>query len=109
MKAASIMILASLTGCLSFAKKGVQQTPTNSMCLDSLILNLEYHGCKKVSMDKTVYGYNKIYCTEYENNSKDSEWITNKFYATSYGQRVPDDTKPICGDPFLILSKSEED
>ncbi len=96
-----------ILGCMA-QKNNIEFNPTNSMCLDSTVANMHHAGCHAVSIEKTIYGITKIYCYESQSDVK-SEWLDNEFYGIAFGTRVPDDVKPICTDPYLIMTTSEKD
>lgn len=101
-------LVFALTGCA--AKQGmVEFNPSNSMCLDATVVNLQAAGCKAVSVTNAVYGITKITCYEWDTNVLDADWINNEFYAIAFGTRVPDDVRPICTDPYLIMTMAEKD
>tara|TARA_B100000131_G_scaffold87767_1_gene84619 strand:+ start:1482 stop:1826 length:345 start_codon:yes stop_codon:yes gene_type:complete len=99
-----IMLLA---GC--FASKKIEFNPTNSMCLDSTVINMEAAGCKAVAVEKTIYGVTKLWCHETTSNPQESPWLTNEFFAIAFGTKLPMDVEPICTDPFLIMTSAEKD
>jgi len=80
------------------------------MCLDSVVANMHASGCRAVSVEKSVYGITRIYCHETENSYEhESSWINNEFFAIAFGTSVPEDVKPICTDPFVIMTTAEKD
>tara|TARA_B100000131_G_C18097931_1_gene604793 strand:- start:1380 stop:1700 length:321 start_codon:yes stop_codon:yes gene_type:complete len=97
-----------LTGCFG-SKHKVEFNPTNSMCLDSTVVNMQAAGCNAVLVEKTTYGITKLYCHDTKKNAEDSSWLTNEFYAIAFGSSIPVDVKPICTDPFLIMTTAEKD
>ena len=97
-----------LTGCMA-AKSSIDFNPTNSMCIDATVANIHAAGCHAVSVEKTVYGITKVYCHEPNNERAESEWISNDFFGIAFGTRIPDDVKPICTDPYLIMTTAERD
>ena len=100
----SIMLLA---GC--FASKQIEFNPSNSMCLDSTVVNMQAAGCNTVAVEKTIYGVTKLHCHEVSKNAQKSAWLKNEFYAIAFGTKIPEDVKPICTDPFLIMTTAEKD
>ena len=105
----TLIITLFLAGCA--AKSGhIEFNPTNSMCLDAVVANMHSVGCHAVSVEKSIYGITKIYCQETENSYEGaSSWIDNEFFAISFGTHVPEDVKPICTDPFVIMTTAEKD
>ena len=101
----SVMLLA---GCMA-AKSNIDFNPTNSMCLDSVVANIHAAGCNTVSVEKTVYGITKVYCHEPNDERAGSEWIRNDFYGIAFGTKIPEDVKPICTDPYLVMTTAERD
>tara|TARA_B110000196_G_C20526004_1_gene377710 strand:+ start:199 stop:519 length:321 start_codon:yes stop_codon:yes gene_type:complete len=97
-----------LIGCFA-SKNKIDFNPTNSMCLDSTVANMEAAGCNAVLVEKTIYGVTKLYCHEAKRNAGASSWLTNEFYAIAFGSSIPVDVKPICTDPFLIMTTAERD
>ncbi len=97
-----------LIGCMA-SKSNIEFNPTNSMCLDATIANIHSAGCHAVSVEKTIYGITKVYCYEPEAEASESEWIRNEFFGIAFGTKVPEDVKPICTDPYLIMTASEKD
>ena len=97
-----------LTGCMS-NKHTISFNPTNSMCLDSTVVNMEAAGCRTIAVEKTMYGISKLYCHEKSEEAEQSSWLTNEFYAIAFGSSIPVDVKPICSDPFLIMTTAEKD
>lgn len=96
------------TGCIA-SKSKISFNPTNSMCLDATVANIHAAGCYAVSVEKTIYGITKVYCHEYKGENSDSEWINNEFFGIAFGTKIPEDTRPICTDPYLIMTTSERD
>ena len=96
-----------MLGCFS-SKSNIDFNPTNSMCLDAAVANIHSAGCEAVSVEKTVYGITKVRCFDEELDSK-SEWINNEFYGIAFGTKIPDDVKPICTDPYLIMTTKEKE
>jgi len=90
------------------SKSAIDFNPTNSMCLDATVANMNLAGCDVVSVEKTIYGITKVYCYEAD-GAMDSEWINNEFFGISFGMKIPEDVKPICTDPFLIMTVAEKD
>ena len=78
------------------------------MCIDATVANMHAAGCKVVSIEKVIYGNAKITCYEAD-RSDGSAWINNDFFAISFGTQIPSDVKPICTDPFVILTTAEKD
>ena len=101
------MILLTLIACMA-GKDSINFNPTNSMCLDATVANMHSAGCKVVSVEKAVYGVTRVSCYEADYGF-DSQWITNDFIAIAFGTKIPDDVKPICTDPFLIMTTAEKD
>ena len=101
----SVMLLA---GCIA-SKSNIDFNPTNSMCVDATVANIHAAGCRAVSVEKTVYGVTKIYCYEPNNEVSESEWIRNEFFGVAFGTNIPDDVRPICTDPYLIMTTAEKD
>ena len=66
-----IIIPMLLTGCMA-TKNNISFNPTNSMCLDSTVANMELAGCRTVAVEKTMYGISRIYCYEIYKKKKDS-------------------------------------
>ena len=97
-----------LTGCFA-SKNRIDFNPTNSICLDSTVANMQAAGCNAVSVEKTIYGITKLYCHDKRSGAEDSAWLTNEFYAIAFGSMIPVDVKPICTDPFLIMTTAEMD
>ena len=93
-----------LFSCLS-SRTNINFNPTNSMCLDATVANMHSAGCDVVSVEKTIYGVSKISCYEY-NAENQSEWLSNDFYAIAFGSSIPEDARPICTDPFVIMTTS---
>tara|TARA_A100001011_G_C14262319_1_gene823028 strand:+ start:206 stop:511 length:306 start_codon:yes stop_codon:yes gene_type:complete len=101
------MIFLFLLSCIA-GKSSINFNPTDSMCLDATVANMHSAGCKVVSVEKTVYGVTRVYCYEADRGF-DSQWITHEFFAIAFGTKIPDDAKPICTDPFLIMTAAEKD
>jgi hypothetical protein len=99
------MLLLVMLSC-TLSKSNIDFNPTNSMCLDATVANIHSAGCKAVSVEKTMYGITKIYCYDRDDDSE-SEWINNDFLGIAFGTNIPDDAKPICTDPYLIMTTSE--
>lgn len=90
------------------SKSSIDFNPTDSMCLDATVANMHSAGCKVVSIEKTIYGVARVSCYE-ASDGLDSEWITNDFFAIAFGTKIPDEAKPICTDPFIIMTAKEKD
>jgi len=102
-----ILLFGILQGCASRTKIGFY--PANSMCMDSLFANMNYSGCKSVMVEKDMYGISKIYCENtHSENKSNSSWRRKEFYAIAFGTAMPNDVKPICTDPFIILTSKEK-
>ena len=107
-KSGSLFAVIFLTSCMA-PKSNIVFNPTNSMCVDATVANLHSAGCYAVSVEKTVYGMTKIYCAEYKGEESESEWINNEFFGIAFGTKIPEDTKPICTDPYLVMTTAEKD
>lgn len=103
-----ISMIALLAGCMA-AKSSIDFNPTNSMCLDATVANIHAAGCRAVSVEKTVYGITKVYCHEYKGDKIESEWINNEFFGIAFGTSIPQDVRPICTDPYLVMTTAEKD
>ena len=100
------MLLLMFISC--FASKGnIDFNPTDSMCLDATVANIQSAGCYEVLVEKTVYGVVKISCNEAKKNFE-SDWIKNSFYGIAFGTSIPNDVSPICTDPFMIMTMKAE-
>jgi|TARA_R110002020_G_scaffold67820_9_gene177956 hypothetical protein len=108
MRKLMLISVFTMLGCTTSTKK-ISFNPTNSMCLDSTVANMQAAGCNAVAVEKTLYGITRLYCHEKSNSAKDSAWLTNEFYAIAFGTSIPEDTKPICTDPFLVMTSAERD
>tara|TARA_Y100000034_G_C6861999_1_gene392439 strand:- start:937 stop:1269 length:333 start_codon:yes stop_codon:yes gene_type:complete len=97
-------VLLLLSGCIALKKNMVDYNPTNSMCLDSLVVNMQAEGCDVISIDKYLYGVNKITCKEHGEANAETSWLTKEFYTVAYGSTMPPNVIPICTDPFLLLT-----
>ena len=84
--------------------QSIEFNPTNSMCVDATVANMHSAGCVAVSVEKGEYGVTEIYCHEYAGPPTESTWIHNTFYGIAFGSRIPSDVRPICTDPFLIMT-----
>ena len=105
----SLIIILFLASCAS-KNRHIEFNPTDSMCLDAVVANIHSAGCHAVTVEKSVYGITKIYCQETENSYEgSSSWINNEFFAIAFGTHIPEDTKPICTDPFVIMTAAEKD
>ena len=104
-----LFFAALLTGCSFKSKNAITFNPTNSMCVDALVSNMQVAGCDVISFEKDIYGISKIYCQDYSGEFAESSWVSNEFFAVAFGTSVPPDTKPICTDPFIVLTSAERD
>ena len=103
-----ILMALFLTGCMANKKNMVGFNPTNSMCLDSLVVNIQAAGCKVLSIEKEIYGISKIQCLEHNKKDSDLSWLNEDFYAIAFGSTIPSNTIPICTDPFLVLTTTNK-
>tara|TARA_Y100000310_G_scaffold234515_1_gene237508 strand:+ start:1850 stop:2173 length:324 start_codon:yes stop_codon:yes gene_type:complete len=92
------------TGCIHAGQSVITFNPTNSMCIDSLVSNMQAAGCDVVSVEKSTYGIKTFSCHSFDDKDADSSWVKNEFYAIALGTAMPDNTTPICSDPFIVLS-----
>jgi hypothetical protein len=97
-----------MTGCMA-NKNMVGFNPSNSMCLDSLVVNIQSAGCEVVSVEKEIYGISRIKCLDHNEKETDSSWLTEEFYAIAFGTSIPDNTIPICTDPFIVLTATNKE
>ncbi len=102
-----LFLLVILSGCFS-KRNMIQFNPTDSMCVDATVANMHNSGCSVVSIEKTMYGMTRISCYEAA-SGPESSWITNEFFAIAFGTSIPEDVKPICTDPFVIVTTAERD
>lgn len=109
-----IILAILLSACFPHnTGRAITFNPTNSMCMDAVVANMHSSGCYVVSVEKSIYGVTTISCQEILSRDSiethESSWISNEFFAISFGTRVPDDVQPICTDPFVIMTTSEKD
>jgi hypothetical protein len=107
-----VFIAVIMTGC-SQKKNTITFNPTASMCIDSLIANMQIAGCDVISAEKATYGVSKISCISFDKKklgeASGSSYLQNDFFSISYGTKIPSDVKPICTDPFVLLATAERD
>jgi len=101
-------LVFAITGC---SKHNIDFNPSNSMCLDAVVANIHAAGCEAVSVEKATYGITKVRCYDIDivENETDSEWLRNEFYGIAFGTRIPPEVKPICTDPYMIMTTAERD
>tara|TARA_Y100001963_G_C6436339_1_gene289317 strand:- start:184 stop:519 length:336 start_codon:yes stop_codon:yes gene_type:complete len=103
-----ILLIPSSVGCATIrSNAGVNLT--SSMCLDALIVNIHKAGCKAVSVESSVDGITKIHCHKHNKYNSNSEFINNEFFGIAFGSDIPQDTVPICMDPYLAITTAERD
>lgn len=105
----NIFLTLLMSGCILTGKNMAHYNPTDSMCLDALVVNMQAEGCDVISIDKAIYGVSHIYCQQYDEQPTESSWINREFKAIAFGTSVPEDAQPICTDPFLIMTMVVDD
>jgi len=95
-----LFTLMILSGCATLKTAGKNFDPTNSICADGILVNIDHAGCRKIH-SRQVPGTStlKIHC---EVRKKLSPWTTNTFYLVPYYDRFSNsDAFPICSDPLV--------
>jgi len=95
-----LFTLMILSGCATLKTAGKNFDPTNSICADGILVNIDHAGCRKIH-SRRVPGTStlKIHC---EVRKKLSPWTTNTFYLVPYYDSYSNqDAFPICADPLI--------
>jgi len=100
MKNFFLFLILITAGCATMSVAGRGFDSTQSLCADGAIVNIDYHGCKKLHTFQ-VPGTNtlRVHC---EIRSEVNQWTSNTFYFIPKGDRFfRPDLFLICSDPMV--------
>jgi len=112
---ASLVLLCGCSVKLHYAGKNFE--PSQSMCVDSLLVNMDVAGC-----DTVYYGYSqsrgafKVRCVSFNEKLSDDEqvlreWTTYSFFVSPSFAPLPSESDliPICSDRNATIYFLDED
>ena len=88
------------SGCATLNTAGRDFDSTGSICADGILVNIDYHGCKKLHT-RQVPGTStlKVHC---EKRKEINNWTTNTFYfVPTYDYFSKPEAHTLCADPLI--------